>query len=178
MSQTNSLKLMEPLPSWSISPISSWQKVVDCPFFCNDFHIFVPWQSLKKTAEKSAPDKGIVDICHHRQIWQISAPDMRITALMEISQKVKQLLDLDEEKRTKQNQNEAKQTKQNPKKTKRNAQGNLQLQVWRAPPKGAHHLVERERVIIHEDEDSISTRKPLQIYKKTFKRLEPVLPET
>ena len=118
MSQTNSLKLMEPLPSWSISPISSWQKVVDCPFFCTDFHIFVPWQSLKNTAGKSAPDKGIVDICHHRQIWQISAPDMRITALMDISQKVKQQLDLDEEKRTKQNQNEAKQTKQNPKKTK------------------------------------------------------------
>ena len=40
---------------------------------------------------------------------------MRITALMDISQKVKQQLDLDEEKRTKQNQNEA---KQNPKKPK------------------------------------------------------------
>ena len=119
MSQTNSLKLMEPLPSWSISPISSWQKVVDCPFFCTDFHIFVPWQSLKNTAGKSAPDKGIVDIFHHRQIWQISPSYMRITALMDISQKVKQQLDLDEEKRTKQNQNEAKQTKQNPKKNQR-----------------------------------------------------------
>ena len=118
MSQTNSLKLMEPLPSWSISPISSWQKVVDCPFFLYYFHICVPWQSLKNTAGKSAPDKGIVDICHHRQIWQISPPYMRITALMDISQKVKQQLDLDEEKRTKQSQNEAKQTKQNPKRPK------------------------------------------------------------
>ena len=70
---------------------------------------------------------------------------------MDISQKVKQQLDLDEEKRTKQNQNEAKQTKQNPKKPKRNAQGNLQLQVGRAPAERAHHLVEREGVIIHED---------------------------
>ena len=43
---------------------------------------------------------------------------MRITALMDISQKVNQQLDLDEEKRTKQNQNEAKQNK-TPKKTQR-----------------------------------------------------------
>ena len=75
-------------------------------------------------------------------------------------------------KKKEQNKTKMKQNKQNKtpqkkqKKPKRNAQGNLQLQVGRAPPKGAHHLVERERVIIHEDEDSISTRKPLQIYKK------------
>ena len=76
-----------------------------------------------------------------------------ITALMNISQKVEQQLDLAREK----NKTKPKRSKQAHKETCSSRSDGLQPNV--------RITLLRERVIIHEYEDSISTWKPMQIYK-------------
>ena len=133
MSQTNSLKLMEPLPSWSISPINSWQK------WKNDHldkikpltkgETWPCWQQMI-VKEDQAPDKGGESLL----LW--TAPKRSSSIILP---------------------NEKEQNKNEARAGKPEAPGRTGSSQTCASP-----CWEKES---HEDEDSISTWKPMQIYK-------------
>ena len=179
MSQTNSLKLMEPLPSWSISPISSWQKVVDCPFFLYWFSYLCSTTKLKEHRREISS--------WQRHSWYLSPPPnlTNITSLHENHCSHGHLPKGQAatwswwRKQNKTKQNWSKTNKTKPKKNQRETH----KETCSSRSDGLHPKV--RITLLRERESSFMKIRILFLHenhckylKKAFKRLEPVLPET